>query len=385
MKDRTSLVMAGASLASLAAQALLGVAMLHFFTPTAAGNFAVVTQVAFFWITLALAQSPLTFLADVRLPPRLALRAALRASLLRWLMLLPLVAGAVWWSAPALPLATVLAWAALLALLQMGWYLALPWALRTASPLSAACARAAPPWLALALAAWLGMRWSADNAIGLLAAAAGGYALGALWLLHGSGTNHPPQPASAAQADGRSTFLRLVHTAMDALLGVALVLAWQRQHGAAEASFLAVLLRLFGFVPAIVHAAWTQVLLAQARHARLRSLAAGLGAALFTGLIGLAGAAVLQAAPLAPAWRGLLPYILPMVLWQGSACIFAALSHRPFQQGRERRYSLLAMALCAVQMAVLLAPVAWTPLAHLWWLAGISSAGLLALSAWMAK
>ena len=80
-----------------------------------------------------------------------------------------------------------------------------------------------------------------------------------------------------------------------------------------------------------------------------------------------------------------LPYILPMVLWQGSACIFAALSHRPFQQGQARRYSLLTMGFNAVQLAVLLVPLGWAPQAHLWWLAGVCTAGLLALSAWMAK
>ena len=82
--NRTSLLMAGASLIALIAQALMGAAMLHFFTPTAAGHFAVVAQVAFFWVTLALAQSPLQFLADAHLPPQRALRAALhRAGLLR--------------------------------------------------------------------------------------------------------------------------------------------------------------------------------------------------------------------------------------------------------------------------------------------------------------
>ncbi|MHB1410067.1 MAG: hypothetical protein ACYCXC_10805, partial [Acidovorax defluvii] len=152
--NRTSLLMAGASLIALIAQALMGAAMLHFFTPTAAGHFAVVAQVA---------QSPLQFLADAHLPPQRALRAALRASLLRWILLLPLVAAALWWSSPVLPLTTVVAWAGLLALLQMGWYLAQPWVLRTASPMSAACVRTAPPLLALALAAGLGVRGNADN------------------------------------------------------------------------------------------------------------------------------------------------------------------------------------------------------------------------------
>lgn len=54
------------------------------------------------------------------------------------------------------------------------------------------------------------------------------------------------------------------------------------------------------------------------------------------------------------------PYLLPLVLWQGSACISAALSHRPFQHAQERQYSWLAMALQALQLVVLVAPL-WAP------------------------
>lgn len=384
-----SATLALASLVSLGAQALMGVAMLHFFSPEATGRFAVIAQVAFFWVTLALAQGPLTFLADARQPPAQALRAVLRASLARWGLLLPLVGAAVWFGAMAQPLA-VLGWAALLALLQMLWYLAQPWALRTAAPTSAALARALPPLLALALAAGWSALHGGDGASGLLMAAAGGYALGALWLLPAQGHAHPAPAAAQAprQADRRSTWLRMAHTVMDAVTGTALLLVWQRLHGVAEASYLAVLLRLLGFMPTIVHAAWAQVLLARRETARARSLAIGLGAALATGLVGLAGAALLDMGLLAEGWRGLRPYLLPLVLWQGSACLFAALSHRPFQQGRERRYSYLAIAFDALQLLVLALPLlgaaAWPPALHLWWLAGVSSAGLLALSLWMA-
>ncbi len=387
-----SATLALASLVSLGAQALMGVAMLHFFSPEATGRFAVIAQVAFFWVTLALAQGPLTFLADAQQPPAQALRAVLRASLARWGLLLPLVGAAIWFGAMAQPLA-VLGWAALLALLQMLWYLAQPWALRTAAPASAALARALPPVLALTLAAG----WSAlhggdsQGAMGLLIAAAGGYALGALWLLPTQGNAHAdtaPAAQAPRQADRRSAWLRMAHTVMDAVTGTALLLVWQRLHGVAEASYLAVLLRLLGFLPTIVHAAWAQVLLARRETARARSLAIGLGAALATGLVGLAGAALLDMGLLAEGWRGLRPYILPLVLWQGSACLFAALSHRPFQQGRERRYSHLAIAFDALQLLVLALPLlgaaAWPPAIHLWWLAGVSSAGLLALSVWMA-
>ena len=70
----------------------------------------------------------------------------LRPSLARWLALAPLVSVGVWWAAPPDAL-QALAWAALLALLQMLWYLAQPWALRTAPAWSAALVRAAPPLL----------------------------------------------------------------------------------------------------------------------------------------------------------------------------------------------------------------------------------------------
>ena len=388
-----SATLAMASLVSLGAQAMMGVAMLHFFSPEATGRFAVIAQVAFFWVTLALAQGPLTFLADVQQPPGQALRAVLRASLARWGLLLPLVGAAVWLGAMAQPLA-VLGWAGLLALLQMLGYLAQPWALRTATPTSAALARALPPLLALALAAGWSALHGGDGASGLLVAAAGGYALGALWLRpakhHTQGSAPAALPAAQAprQGDQRSAWLRMAHTTMDAVTGTALLLIWQRLHGVAEASYLAVLLRLLGFVPTIVHAAWAQVLLARRETAQGRSVAIGLGAALATGLVGLAGAALLDMGLLADGWRGLRPYLLPLVLWQSSACLFAALSHRPFQQGRERRYSHLAIAFDALQLLVLTLPLlgaaVWSPTEHLWWLAGVSSTGLLALSLWMA-
>ena len=67
-RSPTSLLLALASLGALGAQALLGLALVRFFSPEAAGRFAVVAQIAFFWITLALAQAPLQFLADAQRP-----------------------------------------------------------------------------------------------------------------------------------------------------------------------------------------------------------------------------------------------------------------------------------------------------------------------------
>ena len=122
------------------------------------------------------------------------------------------------------------------------------------------------------------------------------------------------------------------------------------------------------------------------------SLLVGLGAAATTGLIGLCTAVLLQATELAPSWRGLLPAIAPLVLWQASACLFAALGHRPFQWGRESPDSYATIAYQLLQWLVLALPLlapslvtgGWTPTLHLWLLAGTSSLGLLGLAAWMA-
>lgn len=409
----TSALLALSSLVALGAQALLGLAMLRWFAPEAAGHFAVVAQVAFFWMTLALAQSPLKFLADTHIHaskhPRDVLHTVLRASALRWLALAPVVTLALWWALPKQPvMAMTLIWAGTLSLLQMLWYLAQPWTLRTRSTASTALVRAAPAVLALVLAVALAWQWPAHSgnnhdahANVLLWAAASGYALGALWLLPAlrrtgwspAGASPPatPQPAAtvltSTQGDDRSTALRLAHTLTDAIVGAALLLVWQRLHAMAETSYLAVLLRLLGFMPTLVHAAWAQVLLVRTHTARWPSLAVGVGAMCATALMGALGAALITYSPWASAWRGLLPYIVPLVLWQGSACVFAALSHRPFQTGQARRYTYCAITVQVLQLAVLCWPLVqaqpWSAPVHLWYLASTCTAGLLALSLWM--
>src|SRR3954462_3883236 len=79
------------SFASLASQALFAAFLLKLFEPAAVGVFSLVNQVAFSWATLALAQSPLSLLADRSDPTHAALR-AWRSSVLRMLWLLPLAA-----------------------------------------------------------------------------------------------------------------------------------------------------------------------------------------------------------------------------------------------------------------------------------------------------
>lgn len=397
---RATLAVALGSAASLAAQALFSLVMLRWFTPQAVGTFSVVAQIAFFWMTLALAQSPLTLLADAHVPARPALRSALAASLRRMLWLAPAVVAAVAWSRLPSP-AWALAWACGLALLQGGWYLAQPYALRTRSPQAAALAKAAPPVTALAVATLAALAWPGAPVAGLLCAALAGYAAGALWLLPprraaeggpgaeaARGTGGPAAAPAGTQRDGRSMRLRMAHTAVDALTGAGLLIVWQRTHGAADAGYLAVLLRLLGFVPVVVHASWAQVLLAGGSGQAGSPLRVGLAGAVATLALGTAGAAAL-AAGLAPSWQAALPYVAPLALWQAAACVHAACSHLPFQQGRATAFSRTAIAVALLQWALLALP-AWWPgapiaaVAHAWCLGAASAAALLAWALWMA-
>ncbi len=391
---RASLPIALASAASLGAQVAFSLVMLRWFAPQAVGEFSVISQIAFFWMTLALAQSPLTLLADVHRPAVQALRSALRGSLLRWLLLLPLAWLGVELSALAQP-AQVLAWAALLALLQLGWYLAQPLTLRSASSRSTAWGRALPPLVALAVAGSVGAVWPQAASTSLLLAAASGYGVGALWLLQArkldlvAATAEAGVAPAATQADNRSALLRLAHTSADALTGVALVLVWQRSHGAAQAGYLAVLLRVLGFVPTLIHAAWAQVLLAQGTRRHLSPLWIALGGALATAALGLICVLAVQLGWLAASWTGLAPYVLPLVLWQASACLLAACSHLPFQRGRASAFSFAAIGFDTLQLVVLCAPLVigygLDASTHAWWIGAVSAAGLMALSAMLMR
>ena len=88
-------------------------------------------------------------------------------------------------------------------------------------------------------------------------------------------------------------------------------------------------------------------------------------------------------------WSGVWPYIAPLVLWQGSACLSAAFAHRPFQTQSARSYSWLCMGVAALQAVALLVPLALADsleaTAHLSAFATVSGLGLLGLTVWMAR
>ena len=398
-----SRVVALSSAVAFATQVAFALLMLHWFTPQEVGEFSVISQIGFFWMTLALAQTPLSILANRHLPAHVAAQHAWRSSLMRAMGLLPLAALAVWLS--HLSLWPALLWTLFLAVCQMGWMLAQSWTLRTGHGWQQAAIRVLPPLTAactagvgVALASVFG--WSGSV---LLGSALLGYAAGAVWLApalrYGSstaladsaGANHSGIRDSEP-SDPRSASLRMAHTLVDALLATAIVLVWQRLYGAQETGYLTALLRVLGFVPAVVHMAWAQVALAQ-NSVRGNHLATPgwLGLSAFACVVGLGAVAALalHMSWLDERWSGLWPYIVPLVLWQGSACLSAAFSHRPFQTKAAGSYSWLCMGVAALQAVALLAPLVLVRsldiASHLLTFVTFSGFGLLGLTAWMAR
>ena len=407
--SRTSHVVALSSAVAFATQVAFALLMLRLFSPQEVGEFSVISQIGFFWMTLALAQAPLGMLANQYLPAHTAAQYAWRASALRGVALLPVAALAIWFS--QLNLWPALLWALLLAFCQMSWMLAQSFTLRVGSAWRQAAVRVLPPVTAAATALKAvllsaSVSWSGST---LVLSALLGYAVGAVWLVPAlrtsdahasSATSIASAPDASAttsphQSDPRSAPLRMAHTLVDALLATAIIVVWQRLYGAEETGWMSALLRVLGFLPAVVHMAWAQVALAQGQQTRKTQTAwanpwwLGLSAFACVIVLGMSCAVALYQEWLDPRWSGVWAYIAPLVLWQGSACLSAAFSHRPFQTQSASAYSWACMALGALQAAVLLIPMGLAqPMdaaQHMAAFALISSLGLLGLTVWMSK
>lgn len=387
---RGSLPAALGSLVSLATQALMALFLLGLFEPQAVGVFSLIAQTAFGWATLALAQSPVSLLANQHLPPLPAARRALRMSLRRWGWLLPAAALALGWSGqPMAGLASTMAWTAAIALTQMGWLMAQSLTLRIHSPLSIALVRLLPPMLAALLVAvgavWLERRDSST----LAAAALAGYAAGALWLVPVARAQDTDAASAVAPGAGdpRSERLKFIHTLSDVLVSTALAAHWSLVYGAAQAGCLLILLRVMGFVPALVSSAWAQVVMSRPEAQRPSSWLAALTGAGCVAVAALMVRLALHAGWLAPSWSSLGLYVWPLALWQAAACLIAAASHRPFRHGRARAYTLQCIAMNGVQALLLVLPpwLGWGQQSHLWALAGFLCIALSLQALWSAR
>ncbi len=404
----TSKIVALSSAVAFALQIALALLMLRYFSPEEVGMFFVISQIGFFWTTLALAQTPFRLLANHGASVFDDTRHAWVSSLQRFVWLSPIAALAFWWS--DISFVNALLWAFLLSLCQLTWMLAQSMRLRLVGVWEQAGVRVLPQLMALLVAvAAVFMQWSGPA---LLSAAFLGYAVGAAWMLpsllaywQAKFVNISTEPSKVAlstslhdpshvviaplSGDNRSATLRMAHTFADGLLATAIVVVWQRMYGAQETGWMAAPLRVMGFVPAVVHMAWAQVVLAQPQHARTNPLFVGLAGFASVALLGAGCAVALAMGWLGEQWQGVWPYLLPLVLWQGSACLVAAFSHRPFETKNARSYSWACIGITIMQSIGLLAPVLTnTPLIssiHFVWFASVSAISFCSFFLWLIK
>ena len=394
------------SLVSLAAQGFLALVLFRLFSPEEVGVFSATSQLAFFWASLALAQSPLSLLAERHQEPRAAARRAWRQSAWRLLWLAPVAAlGAVWSGLD--DAAQVWAWAAALGLAQLSWLLAQSLTLRVGSRWSVGLVRMVPPVLAAAVAV-LGAVLFPERGEGLelpvlLVSACLGYLAGAVWMRLAFQSAAVPDAAGAAEADSglgpataeappsldpRSARLKMLHTLSDGLAATALALSWPAHYGAQEAGWLLALLRILSFIPALVHTAWAQVVLSSATKVQLRPLQVAWAASALVLAVGVLAQLALTWGWLDERWQGLSAYVWPLVLWQTAACFVAAHAHLPFQKGLAAGHSWLCVVMNAgfIALCVVL-PWASTLSAstHMVWLSSYMLLSLAGLTLWVAK
>jgi len=363
------------SVVSLGAQALMAVFLLKLFDATAVGRFSVVSQIAFGWATLALAQSPLSLLANRHTNGHKAAAQAWQQSAWRMLWLSPWALLALWWSqshstAHAGDWRTLVPWAMAIAVLQMSWLLAQSLTLRMQATASVAWVRLLPPVLA-ALIAWLGAAaLGQTDSHTLLLSALLGYGAGALWMLpalrHDDATTDTPTdaPRQSNPGDARSTRLKLLHTLSDVAVSAFLAVQWQALYGTAEAGMLLVLLRVFGFVPGLVHSAWAQVAMGHGQAERRTSFTLAMLACAVIACIAALIALALSWGWLQASWQGLAAYLWPLALWQMAASTMAAHAHLPFAHGRAVLFSRQCMAINLALLVLLCLPLLWPMPAH---------------------
>lgn len=393
---RTSHVVAASTIVAFGTQILFALLMLRLFSPSDVGEFSVIGQIATFWMTLALAQTQLTLLANIQLPAEQATREAWLSSIKRGGVLLPVAIGILWLS--KLPIWPTLVWVLLLAFFQMNWNLAKSFTLRVGSSLQQASARALPTLatvVTLLVCTWLNAQYDVTYPP-LAFYALIGYVTGSLWLLsawtqktHVSDSHTDADSTQASLSDNRHTALKIAHSFSDVFLSTALVLIWQRFYGSVETGWMTTLLRVFNFLPVLVTMAWAQVVLAKPHQAKINPWWIGFAAFACIVILSLCCLTAIYFEWLDARWRGVLAYLTPLVLWQGFACLAAAFSHRPFQTQAASTYSWACMSLVALQTLVLIAPFGLStpmdPALHMAAFALISSVGLLGLTVWMAR
>jgi len=127
---------------------------------------------------------------------------------------------------------------------------------------------------------------------------------------------------------------------------------------------LLVLLRVFGFVPGLVHSAWAQVAMGHAQAERRTSFTLAMLACAVIACIAALIALALSWGWLQASWQGLAAYLWPLALWQMAASTMAAHAHLPFAHGRAVLFSRQCMAINLALLVLLCLPLLWPMPAH---------------------
>jgi hypothetical protein len=157
--------------------------------------------------------------------------------------------------------------------------------------------------------------------------------------------------------DDRTDIVRIAHTVADSVIGVAFIVSWQLLFGVEETGCMAALLRLLGFVPAVINTAWIQVNLAKTIYIDHNSKYIAIGGLIIIVLLGSFCALAIEYEWLGKKWGGIINYILPMIIWQGSTCIATANMHKIYSTGKIHIYSKLCICLTCIQSVILLVPI----------------------------
>lgn len=389
-----------ANIATFAIQGLFAVLLLGLFRPEQVATFLVITQIAFFWQSLGLAQAQTAIITNRFDNISAATREAWRRSLLRLVMVAPLAYLAIYYSNFAVsgvehhpvgePATELLIWAGAIATCQASWYLAQAYLLRAGSIAQSAWVRVTPSLVTVLLASAGGL--AGLNGAVLLACALVGFAVGALFLLPAWRDCHAKvsddQARLRSQKDDRSLTLRALHTLLDGAFFTGVAVVWHGTYGAEQAGWLLTLMRLIGFVPGLVGSTWQQLVLAAPEQKQIRGLWVALASSAL--VLGLAGVLTWLASItwLPVAWRGVGEYALPVAIWQTSTCFMATFGYLAFARGRAVLFSWLGCIVYAVGLAVLILPtLLGTPSAvvHFHWLAGVWSAMNFVLALLMVK
>lgn len=387
----SSAPLALANISAFGIQGLFAILLLGLFSPVQVAVYFVISQIAFFWNALALAQSTTTLLANRHTDLPQATRQAFGKSVLRMLLMLP-GAGLAIWLSKLQPSLTYLAWALAIALSQMAWYLAQAYLLRADTARQSAMARVLPPLIAALLTSigqWL--RW--DGPI-LLISALAGFAAGSLWLKgaftnkHTTHNTATADPRPSTQKDDRSTLLRLSQTLIDGLFFTGLAIVWLNAYGPEHAGWLLTLMRLMGFIPSLVHTAWQQVILANPEQKQMRGLWVAMASSSIVVSLGLLINGLVHWSILPTRWHGLTDYWLPMVIWHMGGCWAATFGHLSFAKGLAVKFSKLGITTQLIGIGILITPWLGLPLGpvvHIHILATVNTVMTLILCALLLK